>query len=52
MLEPLMTITGLKTFELIVPRISDTYWDFAVDAPFKVIEKPVDTTLTQKMFDI
>jgi len=45
MLTPLMKVTGLKVFEVIVPWISDNYWDPAINTPFKIIQKPVDVAI-------
>jgi len=45
MLTPLMKVTGLKVFEVIVPWISDNYWDLAINTPFKIIQKPVDVAI-------
>jgi len=45
MLASLMMVTGLKVFEIYVPWMGDMYWDFAIDAPFKIIEEPADAAM-------
>jgi len=37
MCRPMMEITGLKKFELVVPWDDATDWWFADDAPFKIV---------------
>jgi len=39
MCQPMMEIKGLKKFELIVPPDDEQEWNFATDAPFKVVKE-------------
>jgi hypothetical protein len=37
MCQPMMEIKGLRVFEVVVPFDDDGDWDFASDAPFKIV---------------
>lgn len=40
MCRPMMEIKGLRTFELTIPWNDQTDWDFAEEAPFKIVRGP------------